>query len=149
MSFSPEQFLELQINDANSTKSTPCPVGEFIAVIEEVKARNWAKKDDPSVSGMALDIIWSVDDAAVKAELDREKVLVKQGVMLDLTQAGGIDTGKGKNVSLGRLREATGLNEAGRPFSFSMLKGRVAKIKVKHRIDGDNIYGEVEAVAKI
>lgn len=147
--FSPEQFLELQVNDANSTKSTPCPIGEYMAVVEDVKARQWTKKDDQSQSGMALDIIWAVDDAAVKAELDREKVLVKQGVMLDLTANGGIDTGKGKNVTLGRLREAIGLNEPGRPFSFSMIKGRVAKIKVKHRIDGDNIYAEVEAVAKV
>lgn len=147
--FNPDQFLQLEVQDANSTKSTPCPVGEYTAVIESVKARPWQKKDDPSVAGMAIDIVWNIDDAGVKAALDREKVSVKQGIMLDMTESGGIDTGKGKNVSLGRLREAVGLNEPGRSFSFSMLTGRPAKVQVKHRIDGDNIYGEVSAVAKL
>jgi hypothetical protein len=147
--FNPEQFLELQVTDANSTKSTPCPVGEYIAIVESVKARQWTKKDDPSIGGMAVDIVWSIDDAGVKQALERDKVNVKQGIMLDLTETGGIDTGKGKNVGLGRLREACGLNEPGRPFAFSMLTGRMAKVRIKHRVDGDNIYGEVDAVARV
>jgi hypothetical protein len=147
--FSPEQLMQLEIAESNSTKSEPVPIGEYNAIIKEVKARSWTKKDDPSVSGLALDIIWEIDDANVKAALDRDTVTCKQGIMLDLTAAGGIDTGKGKNVGLGRLREAVGLNEPGRSFSFNQLAGRVARVKVKHRPDGDNIYSEVEAVAKL
>lgn len=147
--FSPEQLMQLEVNEANSTKSEPVPIGEYLAIIKEVKPRQWTKKDDPSVSGMALDIVWDIDDANVKAVLDRDTVTAKQGLMLDLTAAGGIDTGKGKNVGLGRLREAVGLNEPGRSFSFSQLVGRPAKIKIKHRLDGENIYSEVDAVAKV
>jgi hypothetical protein len=147
--FDPNTFLDMTTTDANSTKSTPVPVGEYVAFIEKVDARPWSKKDDPSKSGMALDLLWNIDDANVKALLEREKVTVKQGVMLDLTEAGGLDMGKGKNVSLGRLREAVGLNAPGQPFGFRMLEGRPAKIVVSHRIDGDNIYAEVKAVAKL
>lgn len=147
--FNPEQFLDMQVTDANSTKLTPVPEGEYLAVIDSVKARPWQKKDDPSVAGMALDIVWSIDDATLKATLDRETIKVKQGVMLDLAASGGLDMGKGKNVTLGRLREAVDLNAPGQPFSFNMLPGRAAKVSVKHRIDGENIYDEVKAVAKV
>lgn len=147
--FSPEQFLDMQVTESNDTRTIPVPVGEYTAVAEEVKCRQWQSKKDPSMAGLTLDITWSVDDAAVKELLGRDKVTVKQGIMLDLTDAGGLDMGKGRNVGLGRLREALGLNTPGQPFSFMMVSGRVAKISVSHRIDGENIYAEVKGVAKM
>lgn len=147
--FSPEQFLDIQITESNDTKVIPIPVGEYMAVVKEVKVRPWQSKSDPSKAGIALDLIWSIDDAGVKQLLGRDEVNTKQGVMLDMTEAGGLDVGKGRNISLGRLREAVGLNTPGQPFSFGMLTGRVAKVKVEHRVDGDAIYAEVKGVAKV
>lgn len=147
--FSPEQFLDMQVTESNDTKSIPVPVGEYTAVIEEVKVRQWQSKKDPSMSGLTLDVKWSVDDSAVKELLGRDKVTVNQGIMLDLTDSGGLDMGKGRNVGLGRLREALGLNAPGQPFSFMMLSGRVGKVSVSHRIDGENIFAEVKGVAKL
>jgi len=147
--FNPDQFLDTQVTESNDTKTIPVPVGEYTAVVEEVKCRQWQSKQDPSKSGLTLDITWMVDDSAVKELLGRDKVTVKQGIMLDLTESGGLDMGKGRNVGLGRLREATNLNAPGQPFSFSMLAGRVAKVNVSHRIDGENIYAEVKGVAKL
>lgn len=147
--FNPEQFLDQQIVESNSTQSVPVPVGEFLSVAGEVKSRQWTAKDDPSKTGIALDIIWNIDDASVKELLGRDKVTVKQGIMLDINEAGQLDMGKGRNVGLGRLREALGLNVPGQPFSFNMIPGRVAKISISHRIDGENIYAEVKAVAKV
>mgnify|MGYP006373107531 FL=1 len=147
--FSPDQFLDMQVTESNDTKLVPIPVGEYVAVVSEVKARPWTGKSDPSKSGIALDVQWDIDDAGVKQLLGRDKVTVKQGVMLDMTESGGLDMGKGKNVGLGRLREACGLNQPGQPFSATMLTGRVAKVKVEHRVDGENIYSEVKQVAKM
>lgn len=147
--FSPEQFLDMQVTESNDTKTVPVPVGEYTAVAEVVKCRTWQKKDDPSVSGLTLDIRWVVDDEAVKTLLGRDKITVNQGIMLDLTEAGGLDMGKGRNVGLGRLREAIGLNTPGQPFSFTMITGRIAKVSVSHRIDGENIFAEVKGVAKL
>lgn len=152
--FDPNTFLDMTTEESNSTVNTPVPIGEFIALIEDVKARPWAKKDDPSVSGMALDVIWNIDDANVKQLLERDKVVAKQGIMLDLTPEGGLDMGKGKNVALGRLREALDLNQPGRPFGFKMLVGRAGKIKITHRVEQKPgaepvIYAEVAAVAKV
>lgn len=150
--FDPSSFLEMSVAESNSTVSIPVPAGEFVAFVDKVEARPWTKKDDPSKSGVALDILWNIDDANVKAMLDREKVTAKQGIMLDLTDTGGLDMGKGKNVGLGRLREACGLNEPGQPFAFRMLEGKAAKVVIEHRADPKNseiIYAEVKAVAKL
>ena len=147
--FNPDQFLDMQIEGQNDTKITPVPAGEYTAMIEEVKVRQWQSKADPLKSGLTLDVQWSIDDAAVKELLGRDKVTVKQGIMLDLTDAGGLDMGKGRNIGLGRLREALDLNQPGRPFSFTMLTGRVARVSVSHRIADDNIFAEVKQVARM
>lgn len=147
--FNPDQFLDMTINDSNSTQTVPVPVGEYTAIAGEVKCRQWQSKADPSKSGLTLDVTWEIDDAAVKQLLGRDKVTVKQGIMLDLTDSGGLDMGKGRNVGLGRLREALNLNQPGQSFSFSMIPGRLAKVSVSHRIDGENIYAEVKAVARV
>jgi hypothetical protein len=143
------QLLDMSVDQANDTKVIPVPVGEYIAVCTEVKARPWSSKSDPSKSGIALDLQWSIDDANVKALLGRDDVKVKQGVMLDLTESGGLDMGKGRNVGLGRLREAVGLNTPGQPFSVTMVQGRMAKVLISHRAVDDQIFSEVKAVAKI
>lgn len=147
--FNPEQFLDTQVTEANDTKTIPVPVGEYTALIEEVKCRQWQSKKDPSMSGLTLDITWSIDDQNVKELLGRDKVTARQGIMLDITESGTMDMGKGRNVGLGRLREAVNLNTPGQPFTFSMLPGRVAKVNVTHRVDGDQIFAEIKSVAKL
>lgn len=74
---------------------------------------------------------------------------VRQTLWLDTTESGGLDFGKGKNVGLGRLREALGQNAPGKPWAPGMLVGGVAKVKVSHSIDKrDNvtINADVKAV---
>ena len=148
-SFDPATFLDMQTTEPMSTAPVPIAQGEYPAVIEKVDTRAWKARDGSS-SGIALDIVWNVDDAGVKAALGRDKVTVKQGIMLDLNESGtGMDTGKGKNVSLGRLREALGLDQPGVPFSFRQLIGHAAKISVTQRVDGDQIYNDVKGVVKL
>lgn len=145
--FNAEQFLDMRIDEGNSTEVIPVPVGEYTAVIKEVKVKTWAKRDDPSITGVTLDVVWVLDSPEVAALLARKEVTVKQGVMLDLTESGSLDMGKGRNVSLGRLREAVGKNGPG--FAFSQLPGLLAKVAVTHRVDGDRIFPEVRSVAKL
>ena len=151
--FDPNTFMDATFTESNSTVAVPVPAREYpTALIEDAKITPWQGKKDPSLSGMKLQIVWEIDDDAVRQELDRSKVTVRQEIMLDLNDAGtGLDMGKGKNVSLGRLREAVGLNSPGQPFSFAMLKGRVARIVVSHRQNPENpeqIFAEVKSVAK-
>ncbi len=143
--FDPTAFIDAAVTEAMDTKTVPVPVGEYQAIVESIKTRTWVSKDDPTKSGVALDVQWEVLDENVKALLGRDKVTVKQGVMLDTT-AGRLDLGKGKNISLGRLRSALGLNNPGEAFSLSMLTGRMGMVTVSHRVDGEDIYAEVRKV---
>lgn len=147
--FDPNAFLDETTTEANSTSRTPVPEGEYLAVAGEVKMLTWQKKDGSS-SGLKLEIPWDIQDDNVKALLDRSTVIARQTVMLDLDDNGRPDYGKGKNIRLGQLRSALGLNEPGKPFAFRMLTGRMGKVLIKHR-PGDNgdVYDEVGAVTAV
>lgn len=144
--FDPTAFLAQTVTEANDTSVIPAPEGEFLAVADKVDVKQWSKKDG-SASGLKLSVLWDIQDEAVKAHCGRETVKVGQDIMLDLTETGGLDLARGRNVNLGRLREALNLNTPGQPFSFSMVQGRMAKVNIKHRVDGADIYAEVKAVA--
>lgn len=127
--FDPKLLLDATIDQANSTTRVPVPAREHLAVITEVDIRS-GNKDGKDWA--FLDVTYQLDDAALKQELGRDVVKLTQGVSLDFTPNGGLDYSKGRNVMLGRLREAVGLNEPGKPFSFRMLVGRPVKILVTH-----------------
>lgn len=147
--FDPTAFLSATITSANSTEMTPVPVGEYTAIAEKVELSQWQKKDDPTVTGLKLRVTWAIQDEALKAQLSREKVTVPQDIMLDMSDSGQLATDEGKNVALGRLRAAVDLNQAGQPFNFLMLQGRMAKISVTHNLYKEQVYAGVKTVAKL
>jgi hypothetical protein len=146
--FDAQSFLDSSVTGANDTKVIPVPMGEYQGIIDKITPRQWQSKDGTQ-SGVALDILWLVEDQEVKTFLGRETVTCKQGIMLDMTSDGKLDVTKGKNIGLGRLREAVNLNNPGQPFSFNQLPGQMARISVRHRIDGEDTFAEVKGVAKM
>lgn len=147
MSFDPNTFLNATFDEQNDTKVIPVPAGEYLALAEKVDVKSWSSKDGSS-SGIKLEIVWDILDDNVKALLGRDTVKVTQQQMLDLTDTGALDMGKGKNIGLGRIREALDMNTPGQPFSFGMIQGRMAKVIVSHRAVGEDIYAEIKKVAK-
>lgn len=147
--FDAQSFLDAAVTQSNDTRIIPCPIGEYHGIINDVKPRQWQSKDGTQ-TGIALDVLWSIEDSGVQEFLGRKEVIVKQGIMLDINpNTGGLDMSSGKNVGLGRLREAVGLNEAGSPFAFNMLPGQSAKVSVNHRIAGDDTFAEVKATTRL
>lgn len=151
--FDANDFLNSTIAESNDTVLLNPPdnmSGEgYMIIADKVACRAWQGKADPSKSGLVLDITWLIEDEGVKEFCGREKVQCRQSVMLDLNESGGLDLGKGKNIGLGKLREALGMNVSGQPFSFGMIQGRIAKGFVQHRVEGDNIYAEIKRVGKM
>lgn len=144
--FDPASFLHQSVEGANDTTFTPVPEGEYLALADKVEVNRW-QKSDGSAAGLRLDVTWEIQDDAVKQLLGRDKITVRQGQMLDLTESGQLDMGKGKNIGLGRIRAATDLNDPSQPIQMSMIQGRLAKISVKHRVHEDQIYAEVKSIA--
>lgn len=146
-SFDPNTFLNTTYDEANDTKVIPVPAGEYQAIAEKVDIKTWSSKDGSS-SGLKLEIVWDILDDNVKALLGRDTVKVTQQQMLDLTDTGALDLSKGKNVGLGRIREALGMNTPGQAFSFGMIQGQLAKVIVSHRVVGEDIFAEIKKIAK-
>lgn len=147
--FAIENFLDQTVTGQLDTKVVPIPVNEYRAALKEVKARTWKSKDDPTNTGVALDLFWVIDDPELAETLGRKELLVKQGIMLDVDDNGRLLVEKGKNIGLGRLREALNMNDPKKPFSFNQLPGNVAKVLVTHRIVGEDIFAEVKSVARV
>lgn len=150
--FNPESLIGAQFSEGNSTELLVVPEGEYIAVSEPVTAESFAsfdikKGDRAGTKGVRVDVQWMINDesGSLKEYLGRSPK-VKQGIMLDRGPGNSLEFGKGKNVALGRLREALKQNGNGQPWGFPMLGGKVAKIKVKHRMDGGKTYAEVSEV---
>lgn len=145
-SFNPDTFLSTETTEANATSYNPVPEGEMIGAIKAVKPRVLA-------DGRAVfDVTWIVDDEAAREATGMAEPQVRQTIWLDVTESGGLDFGKGKNVGLGKLREAVGQNQSGKPWAPGMLVGQLAKIKVGHSIDKrDNvtIQADVKNVTKL
>ena len=144
--FNPETFLNTEINESNATAYLPVPEGEFTGIIKALKPR--VLSDGRAV----LDVTWVVDDEEAREATGMAEPTVRQTLWLDLTESGVLDFGKGKNVGLGRLRDALGQNDSGKPWQPGMLVGGVAKIKVSHSIDkrdNETIQADVRAVTKL
>jgi hypothetical protein len=145
--FDPNAFASMTFSEANSTESLPIPAGEFLATVKKTEIKTWQKRDDPSVGGLKVEMTLELEDPAIEAATGRKVALLRHEFLLDLTPEGGLDFGKGKNVSLGRARAACNLNTPGAPFSFDMFTGRQVKATVKHEVYQDKLQARCAGIA--
>lgn len=155
--FNPEAFLNQQTNEANSTELLNVPDGDYTAISGPVTAESFRSFDikrgeRAGTKGYALDLEWTINDesGSLKSYLGRTPK-VRQSLSLDIRGDGSLEFGKGRNVELGRLREALGQNGNGAPWAMSMLGGQVAKIGVKSNLDAASgrTYVNVNKVTKL
>lgn len=142
--FDPDSFMNSSTTDANDTRYTPVPEDDYPAAIDKVEAGTAGGKP-------VLNVTWKITDDRIKAALGMESASVRQTIWLDITEQGGLDGGKGKNVGLGKLRDALGQNTPGKPWSPGMLMGQVAQIKVAHRSGKEpgEVFADVKAVTAL
>ena len=143
--FDPDQFMNAETEGEISTEFTPVPEGEYNALITGVNARSTSSEKGEYV---ILDVTWAIDDAQVSEAVGMDNPTVRQSIFLDTTESGGLDLSKGKNIQLGRLREAVGQNDPG-PWAPSRLEGNVAKVRVAHRMYDGRTFADVKGVAAV
>lgn len=167
MAFDASNLIQSTIDQQMSTERPLVPEGEYIATSDEVKSDQFrimtSDKFKPNENGcdangkrLVLDLPWLVDDASVVESTHRNKNYVRQSIFIDVTPGSDLDAGRFSlalgenwNIGVGALRKALGQNETGRPWSFNMLGNQVARITVKHRIDGDRTYDGVSKVVAL
>lgn len=150
--FDKDTFLSQEVTGANDTKYPTIPPGEYPAVSKSIDSRQFPGTKDPTKIYTALDITWGIDDAGVKEATGLPEPTCRQSIFLDLNDAGKLDMRETKNAQLGRLREALGLNDPEKAFSFSQLVGQPAIVRIEHsenKNDPDNPYSNVTKVAQV
>lgn len=134
-----------------------CPIGEYNLLIDSLDSeglKKWLRTlegKDGKPSRLILEVPCIVLDENVKAQLGREKVTVRKSIWLDVGSDGRtLLTGEGKNVDLGRLREAVGQN-AEPNWTFARLAGAGPfRGTVTHRNSSNgDVFAEVGRVAKL
>jgi hypothetical protein len=146
--FDPNAFMNASITEANDTQYVPFPEGEYSASIDKVEPKVVGQENPRPI----LNVTWKSSDPDVQTATGRAENSVRQTIWLDVTESGGLDFGKGKNVQLGKLRDALNQNRPGQAWAPGMLVGGMAKVKVKHSIDrrdGVTINAEVAGVTKL
>ena len=152
--FDPASFLDATLT-APLEKRPPLPIecpgaenGLYTAIIGEVKSRTWQGKTDPTKSGIVLDVPLVIQVPQQLQEVMKlaPTLTLTDGIMLDLTDAGSIDTAPGKNRVLRNYREAVDMNKVGDAFSPRKMQGLVVKVKISHEMYNGN---PVERIAGV
>lgn len=137
--FDKEAYLNQEFNQENAIKYLNPPSGEYEAMcdgvdIQEMERRDNADNQQPYMTILNVThrlIGERAEEAKQKNDWPEGKPFIaRQSIFLDLEGSDGrlstggvLAFGPGRNVPLGRLREAVGLNRPGEPFSFKRMIG--------------------------
>lgn len=155
MPFDVDTFMQNTVDAQLDTQIQLPPEGDYRAMLDDFD--NTAFRTFTSEKNGKDYTVFSppfvLQDDPRLADLGRDRVVVyHRGMFIDINDAGGLDTGKGKNVDLGRLRDAVGQNVAGQ-WSFSQLRGAgPIMVHVMHesdKADPDKKYARINRVVKI
>ncbi len=152
LTFDPNAFLAATTTESLDTRYIPIPIGEYPAIINQLAVRKQVNPKDQTETWTILDITYALDDAGVREATGLDNPTIRQSIFLDIDAGGDIDTAKGKNINLGRLREALGLNTPGAEFSLSMLNGQaciVGTTQNPNAKDPDSPYSNVAKVGAL
>ena len=130
--FDTGDFFNQRSSGGLDTKFPKVDAGDYPAIIKKFAGRSYPKKDDPSQEVHLVDVTFSVEDERQKEVTGLKEPTVRMTLFLDIVD-GKLDTSKGKNVQLGRLLEAVGLNQG--DWSWNDLVGRPCMIHVDHTPD--------------
>lgn len=144
--FDAQALLNATYTEANATKLVPAPVGDYTGVVTKVAVKSGNDKNGDTWTRFEM-YLESTDPKL--QQIGMEKKTFRADMLLELTPQGTIDSGEGKNVQLGRAREAAGLNQPGMPFSLGMFQGQGFKFTVSHEPDSKDptvIYERVKGL---
>lgn len=130
--FNPDVFLQTNYEEPTSTASVLLPKDDYVGIIKELVPRQVQGTKDPSKYYLFLDFQVEIGTPPqLREELGRDISRIRHSVSVELVEgSNAIDMSKGKNVQLGRIRDAAGQNESGKSWSPAMLNNAMVKVSV-------------------
>lgn len=144
--FDPSNLLNIGLATADiPSERTLIPEGEHRFIVGKPKVDSGEKDGKTWVK---LNFPVSLDEPAVLQELNVAELKTTYSFFLDVTEDGLIATGPNKNIRLGQLFAACGLD--GDDVSISQVEGRQVIGSVKQRMsDRGNQYDEITGLAAV
>lgn len=144
--FDPSNLLNIGLSTADiPSERTLIPEGEHRFIVGKPKMDNGEKDGKP---WFKLNFPMSLDEPSVLQDLNVAELKTTYSFFLDVTEDGMIATGPNKNIRLGQLFAACGLD--GDDVSISQVEGRQVIGSVKQRMsDRGNQYDEIAGLAAV
>lgn len=137
--FNADILLNTAVEGANATKIPNLPEGsDYIGQVVDIAIKNGADKDGKAYTRLELQVEVTADQEPRVALMELDKKRVRVDALLDINEQGTLDMSASKNVNLGRLREAMGLNDPSRKFSIGMFRGQMIKFDIAHNPSKDD-----------
>ncbi len=133
-----QSLFQTAVEGSNSTKLNQLPAGIYLAQINKITELQFVGEN----KNIAFRVYFNI----LNPPSDDTFAPVSQTIFLDVTPSMQLDMSEGKNVQLGRLREAIGQNNPGQPWKFSDVLGQVCKVQVSHDLNKKS--GELIAQVK-
>ena len=149
--FDTDAFMDSVQTAAVETKFVPVPENEYPATVKQGSVKVEPVNFKDGRTGKRFTAYWDITDANALRELGMEVAGVRQQFLLDLNDDGSIAAGVNKNLRLGKILAAGGIDQS-KGWSFRQIEGVSAKVRVKHRPDQNDpeiVYAEVVAVTKL
>lgn len=157
MTIDVDALVNTNVSEKLDTTYPIPPAGEYVASISDKgPVKDWFRtvKRKDGTETATLNVLFVISDPAVKALLNGRDPTSRLTIWLDteideMTKATKLSTGKGKNVSLGQLREALGQdNDPEWNFSKLIAAGPV-KIMTENSTNNGREYSNVTRVSKL
>ena len=144
-------ILSAPLEGSNATKRDPLPAMETYGQIlkQELASGTVKQGANEGKPWYKLNVVIDIQDPECLQRAQRDKATITYGVMLEMNDGGGVAMGPNKNVTLGKLRDATGTNLPGK--TLADMVGQYVRLVISHRPDPNDasiVYDEVKAVAK-
>jgi hypothetical protein len=145
--FDPALYLDSTISEP-TVRRPPAAAGvDYPFLVKDVKVRTWQRKDDPSKSGIALDVQLEISLTPDEARrVGQEKIILTDGFILELTEGGTIDNSPGRNRRVRQYREAFDMNKPGDTWSPRRMIGRGGVCQLTHEVYQGDIQERIGAL---
>jgi hypothetical protein len=147
--FDPSLYLDSTVDQPTIRRPAAAAAVDYLALIKDVKSRTWQGKEDPSKSGVALDVQMEITLTAEQAKaVGQEKITLTDGFILDLTEGGTIDNSPGRNRRVRQYRDALDMNKPGDTWSPRRMIGRTLMCQLSHELYQGDIQERIAALRK-
>ena len=144
MAFNKEAFLNQTVEKVMDTSRPPFPedIHEDLQITKvDITDGIISKGDRKGKPWAQLNLTLGTNDPDIKAEMkitDEDRMAtVRYDVFLDLDDDGNLDVGEGRNIGLGKLRQAVGQNNEDEWTIMDLHLATVPYTQVKHRFNDD------------